>query len=72
MPAYELLISNAAVANLIREGRTHEISTVIETGMDQGMIDINRSLADLVRSGEISVDSAYQYSLNPKLLDRFL
>ncbi|HEY4499368.1 MAG TPA: PilT/PilU family type 4a pilus ATPase [Candidatus Paceibacterota bacterium] len=72
VPAYELLISNAAVANLIREGRTHEISTVIETGMDQGMIDINRSLADLVRSGEISVDSAYQYSLNPKLLDRFL
>ncbi len=72
VPAFELLIANAAVANLIREGRTHEISTVIETGMDQGMIDINRCLADLVRSGEITVDSAYQYSLNPKSLDRFL
>lgn len=72
VPAFELLISNAAVANLIREGRTHEISTVIETGMDQGMIDINRSLAELVRTGEITVDSAYQYSLNPKSLDRFL
>lgn len=72
VPAFELLISNAAVANLIREGRTHEIATVIETGMDQGMIDINRSLAELVRSGEISVENAYQYSLSPKALDRFL
>ena len=72
VPAYELLISNAAVANLIRDGRTHEINTVIETGMDHGMIDINRCLADHVRSGEITIDNAYQYSLNPKALDRFL
>jgi len=72
VPAFELLISNPAVANLIREGRTHEIGTVIETGMDKGMIDINRSLADLVRAGEITVDNAYQYSLSPKSLDRFL
>jgi twitching motility protein PilT len=70
--AYELLIANAAVANLIREGRTHEISTVIETGMDQGMIDINRSLVDLVRAGEITVENAYLYSLNPKSLEKFL
>lgn len=72
IPAYELLISNSAVANLIREGRTHEISTVIETGMDHGMIDINRCLADLIRAGEITVDNAYQYSMNQKALDRFL
>ncbi len=72
VPAFELLVANSAVSNLIREGRTHEISTVIETGMDHGMIDINRSLAELVRSGEITVDSAYQYSPNQKSLDRFL
>src|SRR3989339_1158347 len=48
VPAYELLINNNAVANLIREKRTHEIDTVIETGLEQGMIDMNRSLADLV------------------------
>jgi twitching motility protein PilT len=51
IPAYELLINNAAVANLIREKRSHEINTVIETGADQGMIDMNRSLAELVRRG---------------------
>src|SRR5690606_19737878 len=50
IPAYELLINNKAVANLIREGRTHEIDTVIETGSEYGMIDMNRSLAELVRN----------------------
>jgi twitching motility protein PilT len=72
IPAYELLIANPAVANLIREGRTHEINTIIETGSDQGMIDFNRCLVDLVRDGQISVESAYQYSLNPKALDKLL
>jgi twitching motility protein PilT len=48
VPAYELLINNTAVANLIRENRIHEISSVIETGLEHGMIDMNRSLARLV------------------------
>ena len=72
IPAYELLISNVAVANLIREKRVHEINTVIETGLDQGMIDINRSLAELVRRGEITAENAYLYSPNPKILERLI
>jgi twitching motility protein PilT len=72
IPAYELLLNNNAVANLIRERRTHEIDVVIETGMESGMIDLNHSLLELVRSGEISIESAYQYSLNPKGLERMI
>jgi twitching motility protein PilT len=72
IPAYELLINNNAVSNLIRERRTHEINTVIETSSQEGMIDLNRSLAELVRMGEISVESAYLNSLNPKNLERML
>ena len=72
IPAYELLINNNAVANLIRERRTHEINTVIETSSEQGMIDMNRSLAELVRAGEISVENAYLYSMNPKSLERLV
>ena len=72
VPAYELLINNTAVANLIREKRTHEINTVIETSSGEGMIDMNRCLADLVRAGEISVENAYQHSLNPKNLQRMI
>jgi twitching motility protein PilT len=72
VPAYELLLNNKAVSNLIREKRTHEIDVVIETGLESGMIDLNRSLLELVRKGEISIETAYQYSLNPKSLERLI
>ncbi len=66
VPAYELLISNSAVRNLIRENRTHEINLIIDTSLELGMVSLNRSLADLVRAGEISTDNAYKFSLNPR------
>ncbi len=72
VPAFELLINNNAVSNLIREKRTHEIDTVIETGFQNGMIDMNRSLLELVQKGEITMESAYQYSVNPKALEQLL
>ncbi len=72
IPAYELLINNKAVANLIREGRTHEIDSVIETSSESGMVDMNRSLADLVRKGEITVEEARIHSLNPAILDKLI
>lgn len=72
IPAYELLINNKAISNLIREKRTHEIPTVIETSSGEGMIEMNRSLAELVARGEISVETAYQYSLNPNVLQKLL
>jgi twitching motility protein PilT len=72
VPAYELLINNSAVANLIREKRTHEINTVIETSSQEGMVDMNRCLADLVAQGEITIENAYQFSFNPKNLERLL
>ena len=72
MPAYEILIKNNAVANLIREKRTHEIDTVIETGHGEGMISMNQSLMGLVRAGHITVDTAKQFSLNPKGFERMV
>ncbi len=72
IPAVELLINNSAVSNLIREKRTHEIASVIETSSGEGMIDLNRSLVELVRKGEITVENAFQFSANPKNLERML
>jgi len=72
IPAYELLINNSAIENLIREGRTAEIDVVLETSAEEGMITLNASLADLVRRGEISTDDAYRYSLDTRSLDRLL
>ncbi len=72
IPAYELLINNNAVSNLIRENRIHEINSVIETGMERGMISLNHTLVKLVQNGEITVESAFTHSVNPKGLERLL
>jgi twitching motility protein PilT len=72
IPAFELLIANKAVANLIREKRTHELNTIIETGTNEGMVSINRTLADLVRRGEITIENAFRYSLEPQVLEKLL
>ena len=56
--ALELLIVNAAVRNLIREGKTHQIYSMMETGGDQGMQTMDRALAVHVRQGTISAEEA--------------
>ena len=68
IPAYELLIANTAVRNLIRENRTHEIDLIIETSSQEGMVSLNRSLMELLRRGEITMENAIGYSLNPSEL----
>ena len=72
LPAYELLLNNTAVANLIRADRVHEIDIVIETGRDQGMIDFNRNLSEMVRAGKISLDVAMANSRNPRALEKMI
>jgi twitching motility protein PilT len=72
IPAYELLVNNTAVANLIRDKRVFEIDTIIETSSQKGMVSLNRSLAELVRRGEITAENAYLYSLAPKELEKLI
>jgi twitching motility protein PilT len=72
VPACELLLNTTAVSNLIRDKRTHEINSVIETSAEEGMIDMNRSLAELVRAGEITLETAYSRSWNPQNLERLI
>jgi len=68
IPAYEIMINTPAIATLVRENKVHEIPLVIETSAEMGMISLNRSLADLVKKREISLDNASLYSLNPSEL----
>lgn len=72
IPAYELLINNNAVANLIREGRTNEINVVLETSAADGMVDMNHSLTELVHRGEVEEEVAIKYSYNPRELEKIL
>ena len=72
IPAYEFLIATTAVRNLIRENKIFEIDLVIETSSEQGMVSLNQSLSDLVRKGEITMENALNYSLNPKGLEALI
>jgi twitching motility protein PilT len=72
IPACEILINTPATANLIRENKIHEIPLIIETSAEAGMISLNRSLANLVRAKEISLENALLYSLNPSELRKLL
>lgn len=65
IPCCEIMMNTPAVANLIREGKIHELPMVIETSAEVGMISLNRYLANLVRAREVSLDAAQNYSLNP-------
>jgi len=72
IPACEVMITNSAIRNLIREDKIYQIDLVIETGIQEKMISLNRSLANLVRQGEISLENAQMYSLNPAELGSLL
>ncbi len=64
VPAVEIMIKNHAVENLIRENKTYQIDTVIETGQKDGMISLDKSLALLLKQGQITLDSAMTYAKN--------
>ncbi len=70
--ACEVLVPTAAVRNLIREGKTHQIYSTLQTGTAQGMQTMDASLATLVRAGSISQKMAESRSSTPDELRRLL
>ena len=68
VPAVEIMIMNPAIRNLIRERKFYQIDLVIETSLQEGMVTLNRSLSNLVKNKEISLENAELYSLNPSEL----
>ena len=63
-PAVEVLLGTSAVASIVRDGKTHLIDSVIQTSKDKGMIGIDSSLAGMVKSGKISLETGKSYSLH--------
>ena len=66
--AAEVLVANSAVRSVIREGKTHQLDTIIQTGADQGMQTMDRTLVKLIQQGVITYDNAREYAVN---LDEF-
>ncbi len=68
----EIMLASAAVRNAIREGKTHQIDNIIQTSKDIGMISMEQSLVDLVKSGLVSIENAKSVSNKPDELDILL
>lgn len=64
--AYELLIANPAVRALIREGKTYQITSVMQTGSREGMVTMDAYLANLFRRKIISYDSGLERAVDAK------
>ena len=70
--AAEIMIANSAVRALIRDGKTHQLDTAIQTGAEQGMQTMDRTLAKLVQTVIITYDSAREYAVDINELNRFV
>jgi len=68
--ALEVLVANSALANLIREGKTHQIPSLMQTGKNQGMRTMDDSLMELLRNGTIAAEEAVRYAMNKELFLR--
>ncbi len=68
--AVEVLVATPAVRNLIREGKTYQIYSVLQTGAKHGMISLDMQLAELARRGIITWDDALTHSTNPEEVRR--
>lgn len=66
--AAEILTANGAIRSLIREGKTHQIGNVIKTSASDGMINLDKVLAELVAKGEVTIDDALVWADDPKQL----
>lgn len=70
--AAEILIANSAVRNIIREGKSHQLDAVIQTGADQGMQSMDKTLVGLVQAGTITYDEARNYAVDLSEFDRMM
>ncbi len=70
--AFEIMIATSAIRNLIREGKTHQIQTSIQTGMKFGMQSMDNSLLELYRKGVINRETILNQAIDIGLVERYL
>jgi len=72
VPAMEVLVVNDAIRNLIREGKNHQIDTVLQTNIKNGMMPMDYSLAQLAKSKIITSEEAYVRCVDPEIFKRYM
>jgi len=72
VPAVEIMIATPAIRNLIREAKTHQIESTLQTGAQYGMQTMDMALSDLVRRGMVSVEDALSRAIHPEELRKLI
>jgi len=72
VPAFEILLVNDAVRNLIREGKTHQIDTVLQTNIKKGMMPMDYSLAQLAKKRIIKLEDAISRCVDVEIFNRYM
>ena len=72
VPAFEIMLVNNAISNIIREAKTHQIDNVINTSSQDGMVSMDTYIMKLYRSGTITADTALRNAANPDVMHRQL
>lgn len=70
--AAEVLVATPAVRNIIREGKSHQLDAVIQTGAEFGMQSMDKTLINLIHNGTITYDEARNYAIDIEELDRLM
>ncbi|MBU3181621.1 type IV pilus twitching motility protein PilT [Clostridium psychrophilum] len=70
--ALEIMISTPAIQNLIREGKTHQLQSCVQTGGKYGMKTMDMSISELYKKGTISKEEAMTYSIDNEMMVRML
>lgn len=72
LPASEILVATPAVRNIIREGKTHQLDAVIQTGAEYGMQSMDKTLVSMIQEGSISYEEARNFAVDIEELDRLM
>ncbi|MEI6916597.1 MAG: type IV pili twitching motility protein PilT, partial [Armatimonadota bacterium] len=70
--AVEIMVATSGIRNLIREGKSFQLPTALETGQKLGMVPMDKSLAQLYLQGVVSLDEARVRALDAENFDRYL
>lgn len=70
--AHEVMLGTTAIQTSIREGKTHQIDSIIQTSLEVGMSTLEHSLASLVKQGIISIETAQEWTVRPDELNRLI
>jgi len=70
--AAEILVATPAVRNIIREGKSHQLEAVIQTGAEFGMQSMDKTLVSLIKNGTISFEQAREFAVDQEELERLM